>query len=369
MSEWNPSIVVIEKVEKHPNADKLDIATVLGDYPVIIGRDTYKVGDLATYICVDTVLPDIEEYHHLTPRAFEQYEETLPDGKTIIKNRPTGPRYSIGSCPERHRTIFAKRIRNIFSMGLLLPPVAGLAVGDSVIEALNLTKMVEEEEDNIEPGKKKKMGANAEKAPSGWSVPHYDLEAARKYASCFIEGEEVVVKEKIHGSNFSASHDGERLWVKSRNFYKKEDPMDAWWDAALRLNLKEKLAKYPGLVFFGELTGQVKGFKYDAIIENGALLTKVHFFDVYDSRINRYLDVDAAETILKDLDLPIVPELYRGPWTTKEHMYSFAEGKSTLNDKHVREGIVVRPVINRFEPKVGGRLVLKFIGEGYSLQK
>lgn len=368
MSEWHNQIVVIEKVDKHPNADKLDIATVLGDYPVIVRRDEYKVGDLASYIMIDSVLPDKEEYHFLTPKAFEQYE-VEEDGKTVIKNRPIGYKYAVGSVPESKRAVKAKKILNIFSMGLLVPPVPGLAVGDSVTEALQLTKLVEEEEDNIEPGKKKKMGANAEKAPLGWSIPYYDLESSRKYASCFIEGEEVVVKEKCHGANMSASHDGERLWVRSRNFYKKEDPTCQWWDVAIRMNLKEKLAKYPGLVFFGELVGQVKGFRYDAVIENGALLTKVHFFDVYDSRINRYLDVDAAETILKDLDLPIVPELYRGPWTTKEHMYSFAEGKSTLNDKHVREGIVIRPIINRFEPKVGGRLVLKFIGEGYSLQK
>ena len=75
MSEWLPSCVRIEKAEKHPDADNLDIATVLGDYPVICKRGEYKVGDLAGYIPVDTVVPDIEQWHFLSPKIYEQYEE------------------------------------------------------------------------------------------------------------------------------------------------------------------------------------------------------------------------------------------------------------------------------------------------------
>lgn len=84
MSEWSPQTVRIEKIERHPDADALDIATVLGDYPVICKRDEYKAGDLAGYIPVDTVVPDIEQWHLLAPKTYEQYEENGEVKKRVI---------------------------------------------------------------------------------------------------------------------------------------------------------------------------------------------------------------------------------------------------------------------------------------------
>jgi RNA ligase (TIGR02306 family) len=51
------SIERIKAIEKHPNADKLDIASVLG-YKAIVAKDVYKVDDLICFIQPDTVLPD-----------------------------------------------------------------------------------------------------------------------------------------------------------------------------------------------------------------------------------------------------------------------------------------------------------------------
>jgi RNA ligase (TIGR02306 family) len=51
------SIEKIISVEKHPNADALDLVKVLG-YEAIVKKDSYKVGDLCVFIQPDTVLPD-----------------------------------------------------------------------------------------------------------------------------------------------------------------------------------------------------------------------------------------------------------------------------------------------------------------------
>src|ERR1017187_7144502 len=51
------SIEIIKAVVKHPNADNLDIVTVL-NYQAIVKKDVWKAGDLAIYIQPDTVLPD-----------------------------------------------------------------------------------------------------------------------------------------------------------------------------------------------------------------------------------------------------------------------------------------------------------------------
>jgi RNA ligase (TIGR02306 family) len=391
MSDWSPQIVRIEKIEKHPYADALDIATVLGDYPVIVKRDEYKKGDLAGYIPIDSIVPDTEEFHFLCPKNIEKYEE-VEGNEIVTKTRVLGPKFPVGLVPEKNRIIKAKKIRGIYSQGMLvstaglIKPVLPYDVepiaivedgtkynlftwnpGDSIVEALSLKKWKEEEEDNL-PGLKKTR-TNAEKAPQGWSIPHYDIDSVRKVVNLLLPGEEIVLTEKIHGSNAGFSHDGIRLWVKSRNFYKKMDEEDMWWDIAIRYELDKKLSQYPGLVFFGEVYGHVKKFCYDTIIEGGRLLTRVRFFDVWDTKKMRYVDYDERVHICTELGLDMVPELYRGPWLGKEQMYPYAEGLTTLGGKHIREGWVLNTVKERFEPHLNSRMQFKLVGEGYNLQK
>ena len=362
MSDWNPSIVVIENVINHPNADRLDIATVLGDYPVIVKRDEYKVGDVACYLPIDTIVPDTEQFYFLSPKAYEKYEE---NGE--IKQRQAGNKYPVGSVPERYRILKAKKILNVYSQGMLIPAIAGLNVGDSVVDVLGLKKHEEEEEENVQF--KKPRGANAAAPPKGFSIPYYDIESLRKYTSCLAEGEEVVLSEKIHGSNAGFCFDGEKLWSKSRNFYKKDDPDDMWIDIANRYDLANKLSKYPMFVFFGEIYGQVKGFRYDTTIVDGQLPLKIRFFDIWNAKTMRYVDYDEFVAITTELGLDVAPELYRGPWTNKNEMYPYAEGMSTLNPKHVREGFVLRTAKERYEPHLNSRMQVKLVGQGYNLQK
>lgn len=382
MTDWQPQVVKIEAVKNHPDADALDLVTVLGDYPVIVKRDEYKVGDLAGYIPIDSIVPDTNQFYFLCPKAYEKYE----DDNGQVQQRQLGPKYPVGSVPEKYRIIKAKKIRGVYSQGMLVDPnsfinsanptplsdawcnIKSATLGMSIVEALGLKKWEEPEEENI-PGIKRTRGTNAEKAPQGWAMPHYDIDGIRKYIACLQEGEEIVLTEKIHGSNGGFCHDGDRLWCKSRNYFKKQDADDMWWDIAVRYNLEEKLSKYPMMVFFGEVAGQVKGFRYDSKIEGGRLLSVVHFFDIWDVKNMKYLDYDDRVFMIREAGLSPVPELYRGKWSDKDQMYSHAEGMSTLNPKHIREGWVLNTLKERFEPRLNSRMQVKLIGQGYNLQK
>lgn len=385
MSDWQPQIVRIEKVEKHPDADALDIATVLGDFPVIIKSGEYQVGELAGYIPIDTIVPDTDLFYFLCPKITEKYEEVEGD-EIVTKTRQLGPKFPVGSVPEKNRIIKAKKIRGTYSQGMLVSiknidvssdlDEEGVTIyrdhepGDSIELSLGLKKWEEEEEEEEEnlPGLKKSR-SDAEKAPKGWSIPHYDIDGVRKYLACLGENEEVVLTEKLHGANAGFCHDGDRLWVKSRNFYKKMDEEDMWWDIALRYDLENKLSKFPNKVFFGEVYGQVKKFRYDTVIEEKRLMTRVRFFDVWDTKVLRYLNyVDRVATIV-EAGLDPVPELYRGVWLGKEAMYPLAEGLTTLGGKHIREGWVLNTLVERYEPRLNSRMQVKLVGEGYNLQK
>lgn len=373
MTDWAPQVVRIEKVDKHPHADTLSIATVLGDYPVVIKTGEYEVGQVAGYLPLDTIVPDTEQFHFLCPKM---YEKVIDYTYMEVVDKPTGPRYPVGSVPEKYRIIKAKKIRGIYSQGMLinLQPwlddagITGEPVyGQSIVELIGLKKWEENEEENVSV--KKTRGTNAEKAPAGWAIPHYDIDSARKYLECLVPNEEIVLTEKVHGSNAAFCHDGERLWVKSRNFYKKLDPDDMWWDVAVRYDLETKLKASPNKVFFGEIYGQVKGFRYDTIVQGGQLLTKVRFFDVLDVASMRYLNYDPFVAIVSEAGLDLMPELYRGPWLGKEVMYPYAEGLTTLGGKHIREGWVLRTLKERYEPRLNSRMHVKLVGEGYNLQK
>jgi ATP-dependent RNA circularization protein (DNA/RNA ligase family) len=98
-------------------------------------------------------------------------------------------------------------------------------------------------------------------------------------------------------------------------------------------------------------------------------MTKVRFFDVFNTKTMRYLNYDERVVLITELGLDPVPELYRGVWDGKEKMYPFAEGLTTLGGKHIREGWVLNTLHERYEPRLDSRMQVKLVGEGYNLQK
>jgi RNA ligase (TIGR02306 family) len=363
MSDWKPQVVKIEKIEKHPNATALDIATVMGDYPVIIKSNQYKVGQLVGYIPIDSIVPDTEEFYFLCPKQYEQYED---NGE--IKSRQIGMKYTVGSVPEKYRILKAKQFLGFYSQGMLVNCPDGLNENDSIVDSIGLKKWEEEEEDNI-PNAKKARGGNMDSPPKNWAIPYYDIDSLRKYIGYLLPDEEIVLTEKLHGCNSAFCHDGDKLWVKSRNFYKKMDPDDPWWDIAIRYDLEKTLSRFPNMVFFGELYGSVKNYRYDCEIISGKMNSKIRFFDIWDVKLQRYLDYDPFITVIEEAQLLAVPQLYRGLWLGKETMYPYAEGLTTLGGKHSREGFVLRTVKGRYEPKLNSRMQVKLVGEGYNLKK
>jgi RNA ligase (TIGR02306 family) len=332
MSEFHVVVTEITKVEKHPNADNLSISNVLGAYPVIFKTGDFLPGDKAVYIPVDAMVP--------TDNPVFGYVKN-----TWINNHPGQP------VPERIR-VRAKKLRGIFSLGFLIPCDPGMELGQNVQDLLNITKY--EEIDFVLQG-------DNEKDPG--RLPKYtDIEGLRKYMNFLEIGTEVVLTEKLHGTNFRATYHNDRLWVGSHHCIKKEMESSLYWKAAHKYNLSEKLKLYPNLVIYGEVFGQVQDLKY------GVSTYDLRGFDIYDHSLGRYLDYDAKVDIFSELGIDIVPTLYRGPWIP-DICLPLAEGKTTINNaNHVREGFVVTPVKESWDPLVG-RVIFKYIGEGYYLRK
>lgn len=330
--EFRVEVVRVGELRKHENADTLSIIQVYG-YPVIVRTGDFAPGDLAVYVMVDALVPLAAPEFAFLARV---------EGRTVER-------------------ICAKKLRGVFSMGLLVPAREGWVEGQDVQVELGITKW-EPPEEGVH------MGGGVEEEPGGGFMPRFtDVQALRRYPDVLQRWEMVEVTEKIHGTNARfAWHDG-RLWVGSHRHALRESLPSLWWKVADQYRLAERLAAVPApldqCVWFGEVYGAVqKGFDYGLGGGLGLVM-----FDVFDLAQGRYLDAADRHALLELTGLPGVPVLYEGLW--EPGMAFLAEGDTVLgNGCHVREGIVVRPTVERWDDRVG-RVILKLHGEAYLLRK
>lgn len=161
----------------------------------------------------------------------------------------------------------------------------------------------------------------------------------------------------IHNCNARFTCINDEVFCGSRKFWKKEDPNNLWWKVLLHdILLETWLRHHQDLVVYGEVFGQVQNLKY------GSTDGKIFFaaFDIL--RGDQWLDFDEAHTV--GAPLSWVPLVYRGPFN-KEKIIELAEGDSSYpGANHCREGVVLKPVQERTDHKIG-RLQLKVVGNRY----
>jgi RNA ligase (TIGR02306 family) len=329
MSEFHVEVIEITNLTKHPGADTLEITQIHGGYPVIIRIGDFKVGDKATYCPIDSLCP-------MSNPTFKFLKMDDGDQREYVR-------------------IKAKRLRGVFSMGLLVPAQPDWVVGQNVQEVLGIKKWEPELEPNF------KLCGEDEVDHVG--IPCYtDVEGYRKHKNALLIGEEVVLTEKLHGRNARFVWAKDRLWCGSHTRVKRQTAQTVEWVIAAKYDLENKLRNYPDLVFFGEIYGQIqRGFQYD--IPKGEAGLRV--FDILNLKTRRYLDWADVVSLCGEVGLTTVPVLFQGPWN--EELTELRNGKTTLGN-HTREGIVIHPTKERLDNRIG-RVILKFVGEDYLLKQ
>jgi RNA ligase (TIGR02306 family) len=316
MSTHQVLVHKLEKIDKHPNADSLGLTKIFG-YQICIKLNEFKEGDLVVYIEPDFCVPNNEQFAFL-------------NGHTRIKSR---------------------KFRGIYSEGLLIKALPDMKLGDDVMERLGIIR--------YEPPVDICMNGEDETGPSG-NWPHYGVENYKKHNTLIVSGEEVIISEKLNGCNALYVWLNDRLWVKSRKHWKKKDDKNLYWKTLLYNAWIESFCQHhEGYGLFGEIFGQVKGFSYGSLNRS----PQFAIFDIYYK--NQWLEYDDARKIAPGCIF--VPELYRGPFDKDKTLQMAEEDSSIKGANHCREGIVVQPLLNRFNPEIG-RVKLKIVGNRY-LQK
>lgn len=335
MSEFKCEVVSIPALEKHPNADTLSITNING-YPVCLKTSDWTNVSKGVYIPVDAQCPKTPDFLFLGER-------------------------------DKDRRIRAKRLRGVFSMGMLFPAKDEWKIGDDVKDILGITKYEEPEVITL-PGKGPALDQLP--GPEGISIPVYDIENVRKYNLDFI-GVEVIANEKIHGAFSKYYLDGDTLHVGSRKQWKKDIGGNASpWYRHEQIDKIRMLLHYLNdrggdkYAVFGEVYGAVQDLHY------GSTGGKVYFsgFDILNVKTLRYLKFDDAMRLFENFDIPTPPLVYRGLFDLNK-LLELAEKDSETDPKHgIMEGLVIKPKEEAFSPQLGGRLIAKVHSQRFLLR-
>lgn len=345
--------VVPVKVRPHPNADRLEIADVYG-YQCVVAKGEWKDGDLGAYVVPDSLV-----------------DRTRPEFSFLGSDR-----------------VRVKKLRGVVSQGLLVKAPVWAAAGDDLADYYGVRRYEPPEPGPSGTAKGLYLGGEIAQAPAG-VYPKYDVESWHRYKHLLTEGEPVVITEKLHGASARYVWLDGRLHCSSRTEWKKQFPNydhltvesltpkvgeekareivarlpdkpkteNLWWQAVRATpEVLIWLRDHHGLAAYGEVYGQVQDLKY------GTAKGEVRFaaFDVLEQP-GTWWD---WEHFWLAGPKPAVPVLYRGPYR-EDVARLLADGTTAITGgDHVREGVVIRPVVERWSEEIG-RVQLKLVSDRY----
>jgi RNA ligase (TIGR02306 family) len=373
MSSLIVEVCSVEEVAIHQNADRLEKIRVK-NWWCIAPKGRYTIGDRVVYLPPDSIIPE-----ELAERwGIAKY--CAPVARGIDGQRPPGLR------------IRASRFRGEPSFGCLQDlDDPTWPVGHDVKEYYNVTKW--------EPPVKCLDGDAA--PPVSAFHAYTDIENIGNFPDIIQAGEEVVITEKIHGTNsrvgivlhVSEEAEGYATWqlmagshgTRRKEFNEKGIRSKYWFPFSINgdEHPMEKLLKeikntenaQQSVICFGEIFGPgIQDMHYGQ---------KGLAYRIFDIAVDgKYLDWDKVVEYVyayNEFDIKTVPALYRGPFSM-DVMNQLVDGPTTViedAEKTItqafkgREGVVVKPVVERFDHKLGGsgRVILKYISVDYHDRK
>jgi RNA ligase (TIGR02306 family) len=353
MSTFRVPVVTIKSLSPIQGADKIELAKFYQNDWQIVVQKGHTVGEKVVYIPPDSVFTD----------------EMV--AKMDIKYLKNGNR------------VGAIKLRGTYSFGMVLPCPDGYNTGDDAADFYQITKWVEPEDNRNAT----RRGAQS----VGWKnkeLPKYtDIENMLSYLGTNDDEEPVSVTEKVHGSNsqFMWARNPKPAWWERLPFIDRLIPDAGWiflacsrnnqyvvgrddnlWTKiAIKYDLPNKLRNFREYAICGEIYGAgVQDLTY------GLKTQEFVAFDVYSVPEGKYLDWGVSKSILNSFNLPIVPELYVGPYH-QLHIESLVDGKTLvgLDRTQLREGIVIKPLIEKYSDVLHGRKIVKLVSKNYLTRK
>lgn len=311
----NASIEKITKVVSHPNADRLDLVSVLG-YQCVTEKGLHKTGDIIIYVQPDSVLP-IDE---LWAEGYRKY------------------------APSRIRAV---KFRGEFSEGIIikLDQVKGLIPVDiNLEEGLDVSDYIKVI--HYEPPVPNDLSA---KGLLPYGIPKTDETRWENKIGSLPIDEVVDVTLKIDGQSWSAYYNvnTKEFGVLGRTREFKEIAQNKYTAHIKRYDIKTRLIEFceanqVSLCIRGESYGpgiQSFGKNPHAKLSDGVAIFSVFNIDThrYENKGDKYYFIDVA----RELELPTVPILEKNVVLVRDLIDKYSIGIKKINGAPF-EGVVIK---------------------------
>ena len=319
----------IKEINPIEGADAIELAVVDGWQVVVAKNVGHQVGDLVVYCEIDSFLPIEPEFEFLRKSSYKK----MGDQEGF-----------------RLKTI---KLRGQISQGLILPysviPIAQFATAADLPEGMDVSEMLGIVK--YEPPIPAQLAGKVK-----GSFPSFlrktDEERIQNLEKEYTEWtlsskHQFYATEKLDGSSFTCYIKNGEFGVCSRNMDLLETEDNTFWAVARKLDLENKLRSFgKNICFQGEMVGSgIQGNHYNMKDQT------VFFYNIFLIDEREYVGYDEFRNMLFDLDLACVPVLSypfnfpadsEAAFPTVSALLRSAEGKSVLNDKVEREGLVIR---------------------------
>jgi len=306
------SIETIRSLKEHPNADRLELAQVLG-WQSVVQKGIHKEGDKILFIVIDSIVPNCEW------SAFLQ-DKTNADKPIRLK---------------------MVKLRGEHSAGIVIPlhnqlkDFCNLDIGTDVTELLGVKKYIKEIPANL----------------SGENIGDFPTHICSKtdednglsdliLVQQVIESPLCTITQKLDGSSMTVViENGSIKEVCSRNLSKKDTENSLFWKTAKKIKMLEGF------------TGVIQGELVGPGIQKNPLRLEDHEFIIFQvkKQTGEYMNYQEMKGFCNvELNCKVVPLVAESSFSGKpiesvlEELQNIAD-QQVYDSKEFAEGIVIRP--------------------------
>lgn len=330
------SIEKILEIIAHPNADKVEIAKILG-FNCVVKKGEFKKDDLVIFIEPDSIIS--ENYRHISHFQFLE---------------------------KRGWKIREEKFRGIISSGLI--------VNSSIFEELGLNITLSEglivaEQIGVQHYEKPNTIINNSDASGHFPsklFPKTDEPNLKSniYSLVNFYGKESFITLKMDGSSLSAYYFEGKIGVCSRNLELRENENNKFWNIVKKLHVDDFLVDlYRVTGHYYSVQGEYCG---PGINGNriGLHAPELYIFNLYNISKKEYCDFEKFVSFCNAYKLPTVPIIWEGIFNANlKWLTDFASQQKYANG-NLAEGIVLRPKKESYNDSIG-RLSVKIVNPEY----
>lgn len=330
----------IGTVEPIPEADKIVKASLAGiNFSFVIGKDTFQPGDDVLYIPIDSLLPvPLQEKLNLVGRLAGAQ-----------KNR-----------------VKSLKLRGVISQGIVAPL--------SLLEGINKENPTTEDitaflgVEKYEPPIVDAGGYNLHRLPE--ESPYYDLEGCERFQNIvdllMNPDVDVAISEKLEGRNSSVvckfPEQSIHICQRSGEIVLIDDKCVNVTHEAVKLGKLDDAAKILAQVLSKSITirGELLGHSSAQGDYYKLKKPQIHVFEIWAA--GKPMNYNLQKVLTDEYKIQTVPELFVGKlkdWLQGKTIAEASNGYSLLNPGLLREGVVIRPVVEIPDVLGFGRVILK----------